>query len=250
MRGGQQVIERIVGSLRSAGPRATAELIWKNLTYELRWYLDGRFDRRYGTKTSGVIELAELEISSQNVEHGVYYEATPTRVFRRIVRCLPFAPSHFVFCDLGCGLGRALLLASDLPFRRIIGVEFSEALHQRAVENVKVYRSKRQRCFSIEALLGDAAEYSFPPEPLVVFFYNPFREPVMSRVLENLAHSVAAKPRRVVIAYYNPLLGHLVEGFGFLPHQREVRLPYEYTRVVQRRAMLYYNEQYPRASDA
>src|ERR1700691_4568599 len=43
--------------------------------------------------------------------------------------------SEFVFVDLGSGKGRTLLMASDYPFQRIVGVELLPALHETAKGN-------------------------------------------------------------------------------------------------------------------
>jgi tRNA G46 methylase TrmB len=39
----------------------------------------------------------------------------------------------FTFFDFGSGKGRALHLASEFPFKNIIGVEFSSKLHARSL---------------------------------------------------------------------------------------------------------------------
>jgi hypothetical protein len=49
---------------------------------------------------------------------------------------------RYVFLAYGSGKGKALLLASDYPFRRIIGVEYSEPLHRAAIRD-SVQRSPR-----------------------------------------------------------------------------------------------------------
>ena len=213
----------------------------KNVLHKARWYLDGAFDRRYGTTTSMVISLASLDISIENVQHGVYYEPTPTAVFRYIMRKLPIAHPEFTFCDLGSGLGRTLLLASTYPFRAIVGVEFSETLHRMAEENIRVYRSRRQRCFAIRSVCMDAAVYPIPDEATVFFLYNPFRPPVMRRVVANIRESLDRKPRRVFVVYYNPLSAHVIEDFAFLPRKHEIRLRYDFTRENQRRVTVYHN---------
>ena len=53
----------------------------------------------------------------------------------------------FIFIDLGSGKGRALLMASDYPFRRIVGVELLPQLHRAAQDNLTKYRSETQQCF-------------------------------------------------------------------------------------------------------
>jgi hypothetical protein len=234
-------LRKVASAVRTHGPAVALRLITKNVLHQARWYLDGAFDRRHGTTTSMVISLASLDISSENVQHGVYYEPTPTAVFRHIMRNLPMTHEHFIFCDLGSGLGRTLLLASDYPFRAIVGVEFSETLHRMAEENIRVYRSRRQRCVAIRSVCMDAAVYPIPDEPTVFFLYNPFRPPVMRRVVGNMQQSLSRNPRRMIVVYYNPLSSHVIDDFAFLPHRQEISLPYDFTREMQRRVAVYHN---------
>ena len=175
-----QHLLKVVASAAAHGPLVALGLIRKNLLHNARWYLDRGFDRKHGTTTSRVIALASLEISSENVQHGVYYEPTPTRVFRHIMQGLTIAHERFTFCDLGSGLGRTLLLASDYPFHAIVGVEFSETLHRIPEENIRIDRSSRQKCFAIRSAWIDAAEWPIPDEPTVFFLYNPVLPPVMT----------------------------------------------------------------------
>ena len=107
----------------------------------------------------------------------------------------------FTFIDLGSGKGRVLLMASDYPFKRIIGVEFMPELHRAAQENIAKYASERQQCRQIATLCMDARDFQFPVEPLVVYLFNPFSEATFARVLENLQRSVEQSPRPVYIAY-------------------------------------------------
>ena len=116
----------------------------------------------------------------------------------------------FVFVDLGSGKGRTLLMASDYPFRRIVGVEFLPALHQIAQENLSKYRGEEQKCFALEAVCADAREFVFPAEPVVLYLFNPFPEAGLQRVLANLEESLRAHPRAVYVLYHNPLLDHVL----------------------------------------
>ena len=63
----------------------------------------------------------------------------------------------------------------------------------------------------------DATEYELPGSPLVLYFYNPFLEPVMQRVLANIAASLEAEPRPayVVLSKDTPL-GETVVESGFV----------------------------------
>jgi hypothetical protein len=110
----------------------------------------------------------------------------------------------FAFIDLGSGKGRALLMASDYPFRRILGVEFMPELNVAAQKNIATYSSRGHQCRQIQSLCMDARDFEFPLEPLVVYLFNPFSEPTFAQVLGNLRRSVEQAPRTVYIAYRFP----------------------------------------------
>src|SRR5258708_19178551 len=106
------------------------------------------------------------------------------------MQAIPADFSKFTFVDLGSGKGRVLLMASDYPFQRIIGVEFMPELHCAAIKNVASYSNDHQRCRHIEAVCLDARDFQFPSGPLVVYLFNPFSEPTFAQILENLRLSI------------------------------------------------------------
>ncbi|HEY3975053.1 MAG TPA: class I SAM-dependent methyltransferase [Candidatus Sulfotelmatobacter sp.] len=116
----------------------------------------------------------------------------------------------YCFIDLGSGKGRTLLMASDYPFRRIVGVELLSSLHRIAEQNLRQYKSESQCCVAIESICADAAAYSFPEDPLVLYLFNPLPESGMRRVVRNLESSLAARPRPVYVLYHNPLLEYVL----------------------------------------
>jgi SAM-dependent methyltransferase len=125
----------------------------------------------------------------------------------------------FTFLDLGSGKGRTLLMASDYPFRHIVGVELFPALHQAAQDNLGKYRSESQKCFALESICGDATEFPFPDEPTVLYLFNPFPEAGLRRMIANLEQSLLTHPRIVYVLYHNPLLEHVLSesaGLGKL----------------------------------
>jgi SAM-dependent methyltransferase len=121
---------------------------------------------------------------------------------------------EFTFIDLGSGKGRTLLMASDYPFRRIVGVELLPALHRIARENIGLYKNAVQKCFALESICADANDFSFPDEPMVVYMFNPLPESGMRRVCANLEQSLRARPRAVFVLYHNPMLEHVLGEGG------------------------------------
>ncbi len=140
------------------------------------------------------------------------YQPTEPGPFREMIGQLPLDYREFTFIDLGCGKGRTLLMASDYPFRRVVGVELLPSLHQIAVENANKYAKRRQLSAPIEVVCADARNFNFPGGPLVVYLFHPFPEPVLEEVLGNLDRSLQQHPRPAYVIYYNPVLEHVLSG--------------------------------------
>lgn len=159
---------------------------------------------RFGTDTTGVIELADLDIPSKNRHYG-HYGPTRRRQFLKMLRVLRIDDYQtWTFIDLGSGKGRVLLLAAAFPFQRIIGVEFSDELNATARDNISNYRGNL-RCRNIDTVCADAAEWQFPDGKMVVYLYNPFDMQIMARVLDNLESSLRAHPRDAYLVYVTPV---------------------------------------------
>jgi hypothetical protein len=123
---------------------------------------------------------------------------------------------EFTFIDIGSGKGRALLMAADHPFRRILGIELLPELHRVAKANISKYKSDSQQCFAIDCLLGDACEFTFPPEPTVLYLFNPLPVSGLAKLIANLERSLQEHPRPVFVLYHNPLLEPVLTGSGRL----------------------------------
>jgi SAM-dependent methyltransferase len=140
----------------------------------------------------------------------VPYDPTEPKYIRWAFRNLPEPADGFSFVDFGSGKGRVLVAAARYPFLQAVGVERSSELHQAALANLRSARGLK--CTSVTSICMDAADYSVPNTPCVLFFYNPFRGETMNRVLSNIAASLARWPRPVFIIYVNPILHDLFLG--------------------------------------
>jgi SAM-dependent methyltransferase len=133
------------------------------------------------------------------------YQPTDPALFHEMMASLSVEFEQFTFVDLGSGKGRTLLMASEYPFKKIVGVELIAELHHAAVENIGDYRSATQRCTQVESVLADARDFELPEEPLLLYLFNPLPERALSEVLERLENSIARVPRTVWVVYHNPL---------------------------------------------
>ena len=144
------------------------------------------------------------------------YQPTDPALFHEMLASLQIDFREFTFIDIGSGKGRALLLAANYPFRRILGVELFPTLHRIAQENIRKFKSDSQRCFAIEAICGDARTFTFPPEATVLYLFNPLPEAGLVEMLRNLEASLQRHPRSVFVLYHNPLLEPLLTKQGWL----------------------------------
>jgi SAM-dependent methyltransferase len=141
--------------------------------------------------------------------HSPYQPVDP-QLFHEIIKVLKIDFSGFTFVDIGSGKGRALLLASEYPFRRLVGIELLPELHQVAQQNIARASSSGGSLSSLELVCGDAGEFIFPQEPLVVFLFHPLPEAGLGQLLSNVEKSLLACPRPFYLIYANPIFESLV----------------------------------------
>ena len=177
------------------------------------WYcfLDRNFDRRFAVDTAGVLLLPEIHSDSRF--NG--YSPTPHSLFRRLLRRVDVDYSQFTFIDFGCGKGKALLLASRLPFRRIVGVDVSSVLIGIAEDNLKTYRGTR-KCETVQLVRGDARDFHLPEEKVLCYFWDPFEADLMQTILKNIRNSLAAAPRDIYVVCFMPVHRSLFDEVDFL----------------------------------
>jgi precorrin-6B methylase 2 len=183
------------------------------------WYASYRerhFDRRHGVNTAGNVDVAELGVESRDLELSVHYEPTTPEVLFGTLSDLTIQYHDYAFVDLGSGKGLAILVASMFPFDRVIGVEWSPWLADVSRENIRSFHNAQQRCRRIEVVNGDAGTYALPDLPLVIYLFNPFKEQLVRRVLNNIQESLTKNPRHIVLVYYNPIWKNVTEEARFL----------------------------------
>jgi hypothetical protein len=203
---------RLQYAWRRHGWRLFGPLLWHNIVYVFgrlrgkRGVTDvSEIDLKLGIDTHRIEATALMKIDGENLMHGHGYQPVGVAAFRRSISALNADLCRYSFVDYGSGKGRALLLATEFPFRRIVGVEYARELHDVALENVERARTTLPGADRLECVWADATRYEPPTDPLVCFLYNPFDGTVMTRLLDRLAESVRAVPRDILVAYLNPV---------------------------------------------
>jgi hypothetical protein len=178
---------------------------------------DTAFDRTYEVDTGGIIHPSAMyDVESKNWIQGARYQATRADVFAEMIDASTIEPHCYNFIDFGSGKGRVLLLASQLPFRRVVGVEYSPSLHRIAEQNLHRVQFADRRSGPVESVHIDAMWFFIPEEPVVLFFYNPFDRLIMESVRDNVVRSYEGSPRSIVVIYHTPRYSDVWDSVGFL----------------------------------
>ena len=183
------------------------------------WYTalrDNHFDKKFNIQSAGFIVPETLDIAESQIPDINEYQASTPLAFHLIISTFQIPFEKYTFVDIGSGKGRALLMASEYPFKQILGVELSADLNECATENIRSYRSRTQKCSAINSVHLDANEFEYPNDPLIIYLYNPFKENILGNVLRRVEESLTGQPRHMIIVYFHPSHKMLFDKQDFL----------------------------------
>jgi len=182
-------------------------------------FLPHPFDEANGVRTSGLVAGRHLKSGHTHDRHATAYYGVAPSVFHALLnrwsKTRPTAPAEqTTFVDIGAGMGRAVLMAAELPFRNVVGVELHPALVRIAKRNLTVWRAAGRVGAGANVVTCDAVDFVFPPGPCIAFLFNPFGAVVMRRWLRATMRSFASRAGELDILYVNN------EQEGVLEEQR------------------------------
>lgn len=173
--------------------------------------IDDHFaDLSLGIKTDGEGDSCPLSDDSSGKDMNAY-SPTSYHIIRKILAYLK--PDHEdTFIDIGCGKGRAVFLAAQLPLKKVMGIELDKHHTSDALKNLKHLKSKRS---PVEILYADASKADIK-DGTIYFLSNPFGESTVTCILKNIMESLQVNDRKIRIAYYNPLFRHAFDAQAWL----------------------------------
>lgn len=166
------------------------------------------FDLRHQTSTAHWQPKSAYSPALPNLSHGYHYEASYTS---EILRCLRIVArtvriEEFDFVDLGCGKGKALLVAARAGFRKMTGVEYEPVLADIARANLNAM------AIEAEVIEADAADFRGYGQKCVVYLFNPFDSDVLGTVLGR----IRASANECIIVYTNPVHIEVLSDWDFV----------------------------------
>ena len=115
--------------------------------------------------------------------------------------------------EVDCRHGAYEVVASEFPFRRLIGVELAPVLARIAQANVECLRRRFPDRPPIRVVEENAATIQLPDGQVVVYFYHPFFRGLMKKVLANLAAAVTSgRIGKMFVIYCNPVYADLFDA--------------------------------------
>ncbi len=195
------------------GPFGTLRWLQRSLLYHVWLHLspsgrrDLMFDEIHSVETEGIVEPRDLGLVNHpaSLSDAVHYAPSRPQRLTYLLANLRIDYRQFTFVDIGAGKGRALLIAAQFPFKRIVGVEFSPGLVATARRNVEVYVRSLKTPADMEVICADASDYELPSDNIVVYLFNPFNGPTFSGFLARLERSLRENPRTIYLVYWSPM---------------------------------------------
>lgn len=173
-----------------------------------------RGEKKYRLNTIKIDRLHDQNIASENLTHASIYQASSYYLVEKAFTFLQDEKANFSLVDFGCGKGRVIIVAAYFGFKRITGVDFSCNLCLEAELNIeKIAVFFPDNVFNI--ICADAAYYQIEKDQNCFFFFNPFDEVVLLRVVKNILSSLKENPRKIYVVYLNPLHKEIFLSAGF-----------------------------------
>ena len=190
------------------------------------------FDTHHGVDTSGALHGTVLGLGrgSDPLANNGYLGSQPS-IIRAALSAIP-DQGDAAFVDIGCGKGRALIVAGEFPFRSVVGIEISPELARIAEQNAKTVAREHPQRTEIAVITGDALDIAHLPDGnLVIYLYNTFGRNLIERLLRNVEQLIGRDGRTIFVVYYNPVWGQVFDGSSLLRRVFAENLPYDVSEI-------------------
>jgi SAM-dependent methyltransferase len=177
-------------------------------------YHEVKGEKKYNIKTIELDRLKTISIKGDNLSHGSIYQGCNYYVLQKGFDYLSRVPENKNLVDFGCGKGRALVVAAHYGFNIITGIDFAKSLCHLAEKNIEVNKDHLD-ISRFNIICDDVINYKVKGEENVFFFFNPFDDVIMLKVVKNILSSLRENPRKIYIMYANPVHKEIFLSAGF-----------------------------------
>jgi len=178
------------------------------------WY-ESQFDRKFNVRTGFIVSSDDLDFDDLDVQSqaGRYRPTPPFTIIQGLKKLRRLSGRDFSeegFIDYGCGAGRVLIIAAELGFVDITGIELSPSLVETCKSNIGAY-APTNPASKLTVIKRNAMEYVPPTNATVFFFFVPFGADIYRKVMVRIRESIEELPRVVYIVD----IGSKLRSFDF-----------------------------------
>lgn len=184
---------------------------WKIATHIIKEEKKGEL--KYQLKSTGFHNLTKLKKQAEELEHSTIYMPASFDLLELCFEKIDLKKSRH-FLDIGCGMGRTIVVAAYFGAKKITGIDVAKNLIAEAKKNIAILQNQMPD-LDISCQLQNAYYYEIKDDVDVIFLFNPFDEYVMEAVVENILESLERKKRKINIVYLNPMAKQCFTERGF-----------------------------------
>lgn len=180
-------------------PERKIKRYYRYLRYTLQWI--------FLEKLRG-LDFSMRDLSLLNQTGGVFhgYSKTDEKHAKEIFNALNVDKKKRLL-DVGCGKGAFLYEATKADFGRVAGLEYVRSLSEIAERNFK----RLHLSDKVEVVCGNATCFNNYADFNVFYFFNPFDESIMEKVMDKI---VDTKKETIWVVLHNPESARAVLNHG------------------------------------
>lgn len=151
---------------------------------------------------------------------GAMYYASPEEILREIFSKVDLE-KYSRFLDVGCGKGYVVWQAKRFGFSQVGGIEYDEKLYKICRQNLRRLGLSE----NVDIYCDDACEFTQYKDYNVFYFFNPFGDEMMRKVIGRIL--VQCRGSEILLVYYRPRYTGAIEECGYF---RRTEILYDQTK--------------------
>lgn len=183
-----------------------------------------RGEKKYGLNTVELNDLKKVTLQG-SITTAEIYQPAGYYIIEHLFSKIDEFVAEKNMVDFGCGKGRAMAVAAYYNFKTITGIEFAKELAMQSAINLSMAVLKTPSVeFKVDWM--DAKSYKILRDQNVFYFFNPFKEAVMKKVIKNIRQSKQDYDRPIYVIYVNPVCKDLFIKAGFTEKYYHKKMEY------------------------
>ena len=203
---------------------------WKIASHILNEEKKG--EKKYQLASTGFHNLKALKKQAEELEHSTIYMPASFDLLELCFEKIDLSKSKH-FLDIGCGMGRVMVVAAHHGATKITGIDVAKNLLIEARKNITTLE-KTKPDLEINCQLQNAYYFEIPDDVDVIFLFNPFDEVVMDAVAENILESLERNKRKIKVVYFNPMEKQCFTERGFKQVSHFVKMKYLEAMILEK----------------